>query len=141
MTDNEKYQHFSQIATEYLGKENELSGDKREISLIAFTEMEVNSSGLLAFVEHSSHNTRQEIYRIYEKIGAKKCLTVFQQLQKLLDTEPELCNPNETDERNDEYWNALYRINEFDKVTELEETYWEVSEECFVLAYDYYSLK
>lgn len=129
MTDNEKYQHFSQIATEYLGKENELTGDKREIALIAFTEMEINSGGFLSFFEHSTTDIRQEIYHIYEKIGAVDCLKILKKFQAILDKLPQ----------NIDIEHLLFAIDKLDESTsELDEQYWEVSENCFILAYDYY---
>lgn len=138
MTYDEKYEQFSKLANECFFAGKTFYGQEKEIALIAFTEIQIHDGGLLAFVEHSSQNIRQEIYQIYEKIGAKDCLAILQEFQTLLDAEPKLCNLDETDERNDEYWDALDRICNLEKVTRLEESYWEISADCFILAYDYY---
>ncbi|WP_066800047.1 DMP19 family protein [Moraxella oblonga] len=133
MTNDEKYQHFSQIATEYLGKENELTSDKREIALIAFTEIEINSGGFLSFFEHSTTEIRQEIYQIYKKIGAIQCLDILQKFQSILDGFPKNIEFQDID-----FDNPNFNKAGFDDIGELDEQYWEISEEVFILAYNYY---
>lgn len=133
MTNDEKYQYFSQIATEYLGKENELTSDKREIALIALTEIQINSGGFLSFFEHSTTEIRQEIYQIYKKIGAIQCSDILQKFQSILDG-----FSKNTEFQDINFDNPSFNKAGFDDIGKLDEHYWEVSEEVFVLAYDYY---
>lgn len=138
MTDEEKYNYFSTLSMSYLGREDDCFGNERDIALIAYTEMEIFSGGLMAFVEHSTHQIRQEIYNIYQTIGAAACLAIFKQLQTLLDTEPLLSDPNEPQERSEAYYEAFQRVLKLDVIDDLERTYWNISDDVFVLAYDYY---
>lgn len=129
MTNDEKYQYFSKIATKYLDKEDKLVGNEQEIALIAFTEIQINNGGFLSFFEHSNTKNRQEIYCIYEKIGAIKCLQLLKKFQAILDRLP----------KNIDIEHLLSSINEFDDdINKLNEQYWEISEEVFILAYNYY---
>ncbi|WP_394261967.1 type II toxin-antitoxin system VapC family toxin [Moraxella boevrei] len=68
MANDEKYQYLSQIATEYLGKENELTSDKREIALIALTEIQINSGGFLSFFEHSTTKLAKKFIKFIKRL-------------------------------------------------------------------------